>query len=140
MTNEPLDDLERELAGLRPQPLPPAVRRRIAERLGGPRWTWRHWAVTMSAATAAGLAVVLAWPTPAPEKPIVKDILVGKPPAAEANTPATLAEYRRAFGQSPAALDQVLNRHTALSLREPRQDVRAGRRLDAQFLDSLGEP
>jgi len=142
MTDEPLDSLEAELAGLRPQPLPPAVRRRIAERLGAPRWTWRRWAVTLSAAAAAGIAVVLAWPTPEPDSPRVNDRLVGKLPADPVATPATLAEYRRAFGESPATLEQVLNRHTTLSLRSPGNAgaLRAGQRFDPAFLETIGEP
>jgi hypothetical protein len=139
MSDEPLDDLERELAAFRPPPLPAAVRRRIGERLGAPRWTWRRWALTLTAAAAAGLAVVFAWPKPEPLAPRPPDGLAGKPVQRDLLVPPTLADYRRAVAHSAAALDQLLSRQEPLALHAPPEELRAGRRLDGQFLDSLGE-
>jgi hypothetical protein len=136
MNEETPDPLETELARLRPQPVSPRLPRQIAERLNSPR---RWLGLSLAAAVAAGLIVVLAWPKPEPPAPRheIKDLAVNG--TSKLSSP-TLAEYRRAIDRSPTALDQLLNQRQTFSLYAPREELRAGRRLDQPFLDSLGEP
>ena len=140
MNDEPVDELEVELAGLRPQAVSQDVRRRVAERLNAPRWTWRRWGLTAAGAVAAGVAVLLAWPKDAPPKFHSEGPQFSKKHELKQMPPATLAEYRRAIDESPAALDRLMNQSAAVSLRESRVEVRAGFRLNEPFLDSLGVP
>jgi hypothetical protein len=131
--------LEQELAGLKPRALSPELRRRVAERLKAPRWTWRQWAATLGTAAAAGLAVLFAWPKP---ESALNHTSTSPQTQSRARESPTLADYRRAFDQSPVALEQLLSQHASLAARElgSEGELRANRRFDANYLAELGEP
>jgi len=135
--SEPLDPLERELAGFPPRGVSPELRQRIGERLRAPGWTWRHWAAVLGTAAAAGIVVLLAWPAPEPRtSPDSRSrASTNDPPL----PPPTLAAYRRAFDRSPDALEELLRQHPTLALREGGEELRAGQRFNLLFLESLGD-
>jgi len=142
--NEPHDlgdPLESELAALHPPQPSPALKRRIAERLRQPQLTWRRVAILVGGSLAAGIAVLLAWPQP---EPVVNNPLMNGGPVEVTGHRAapTLADYRRAVGQSPVALEELLNRHTSLSVRSPGNAgaLRAGQRFDPALLETMGGP
>jgi hypothetical protein len=135
--SEPLDPLEQELAGFQPRRASPELRQRIGERLRAPGWTWRHWAVVVGTAAAAGIVVLLAWPAPEPDTKLDSSSRVSTNDLQLA--PPTLAAYRRAFEQSPDTLEEMLGQHPALAMREPGEALRAGQRFNPHFLDSLGD-
>ena len=108
------DPLEAELAALRPRPVSPGLRRRVADRLDARRrWAW---GLAVAGVLAAAGAVVLVAPWkkhPAP--PVPPAVAPPVPPApAEPDSPApTVLTFHRALARSPEELDALLDRQPA---------------------------
>jgi hypothetical protein len=124
------DPLEAELRSLRPQPLSPAMRRRLGDRLtAAPAGRRRHGLVALTgslAASALALATLLRFGAEPPA-----------PPAREAATLPTVQAYRQAFARSPEALDELLDRHSAGPARAAAPTVVAAFRSELPSLRGL---
>jgi hypothetical protein len=113
------DPLENELASLRPRPVSPELRDRVAERLNAPapgrRWVWGVALVGVLLVVGVIALVRPTWKEPIPPVPPA----VAPPPPAplttepESQVPSVLA-YRRALAQSPEALDALLDQQVAV--------------------------
>jgi hypothetical protein len=114
--SEPTDPLETELAALRPQPLSPETRSRVAARLAASRpYPWRR-ALAGALVLIAILAVAIPW-----KKEPLPPVLPPVPPPAEPPTPATtepdspppsVLAYQRALARSPEAFDALLDQQS----------------------------
>jgi hypothetical protein len=139
------DPLERELAGLTPQPVSPELRHKIADRLARAPATRRAWWLALAGGLIAATAMlVVVWngsrhasrvePGPA--------IVPQPPPAVEpASTEPTLIVYRHALARSPENLDAVLDEHANLAPDPNPQPVAAGAfaRSDRQLRALIGD-
>jgi hypothetical protein len=123
------DAIELELHALRPRELPRALVRRIEADLtpdNARRPRSRLWIGIAAAGLAASIAIVVmasrrgSNPTPPDGKPIVRTtdpssrpggVVTGRPQPVV----ASLGAYRRAYAQSPEALDALLSRAAALT-------------------------
>jgi hypothetical protein len=131
--NEEHDPLVAELAALRPQPISPGLKERLAERLSGagPMPASRQWAkkrttgrlVLARLALASGLiatsvaAMLLLWPRSRPvREPGPSAILSPLPlaPAFDDSLPSVWM-YRRALGHSLHEFDALLDQHAILA-------------------------
>jgi hypothetical protein len=114
-----IDPLESELRSFRPTDLSPEVYARVASKLLPSRSHGRLW-MAAAAAAACLFAAVGLWHTRHPgDGPAPRQLasLATAPVAAtnraDADEPPSLANYRRALSASPAALDDLLDRHAA---------------------------
>lgn len=111
------DPLEDELAALRPHPLSPELRDRVAERLSPPprprRWVW---GVALVGVLAAAGVIALVRPNrPVPTPPVPPAVVPPPPAAAEPESPPpSVLVYRRAMARSPEALDALLDQQVAV--------------------------
>lgn len=107
--DDPRDPFEAELASFQPAPLSPQVRRRIAKRLN-PRPLRIALAWSSLAAAACAVVVVGIWAS----RPTTKHVKAPDIPTTNEFTarfacPPTVMDYRRAFDESPEALDALLS-------------------------------
>ena len=106
------DPLENELAALRPRPVSPELRDRVAERLNASapsrRWIW---GVAFVGVLAAVGAIALVVPNRKEPSPPVPPAMVPMPPTATEpeSPPPSVLVYRRALARSPEALDALLD-------------------------------
>jgi hypothetical protein len=114
------DPLENELAALRPRPVSPELRDRVAERLNAPapsrRWIW---GVAFVGVLAAVGAIALVVPNRKEPSPPVPPAVVPSPSPAPAvaepeSPPPSVLVYRRALARSPEALDALLDQQVAV--------------------------
>jgi hypothetical protein len=141
---ENLDPFEAELRSFRPVAPPRAVSDYVRQELATPARSvrpWR-WFAAAGAAVAAGLfAGVGVWRVTHPyvdgngtgTRPIVS--MATHPAASVPDQPdddrPSLASYRRALSRSPAAVDELLDRHAARLLPPGRDDLTATARVGA---------
>jgi hypothetical protein len=112
------DPLENELAALRPRPVSPELRDRVAERLKTPapsrRWVWGS--VLAGVLAGIGVIAVILPNRKEPSLPVPPAVVPPPPPASaepESPPPSVLA-YRRALARSPEALDALLDQQVAV--------------------------
>jgi hypothetical protein len=149
--SEAPDPLEAELSALRPQPVSPGLRRRVARRLGDdprgltpPARHRRRWWFALAAGLAAAcLAAVLLWwgsgRRTEPEPIVVQPR--PRPPSRVEGAEPTLLAYQRALARSPEDLDALLDKQ-AVAAPEPNPElvrIRAFTRSDAALHALLGE-
>jgi len=135
------DPLEGELAALRPPPVSPELRRKIADRLARSRRAWRLAAV--AGLIAVGLTAALAWRAGGRrDKAVPVPVVPAPAPAAvpESSEP-TLIVYRRALARSPEELDAMLDEHATLAPNSNPEPVAAGAfaRSGRQLRDLIGD-
>jgi hypothetical protein len=110
------DPLETELAALRPRPVSPDLRRRVADRLSAPV-THRRWAWGLALAgvlTAAGLIALFAPGPKPPPLPVPPAVVPALPAPAESTDPSpSVLVYHQALARSPDDLDALLDRQAA---------------------------
>jgi hypothetical protein len=142
--SETPDPLEAELSALRPHPVTPGLRQRIAERLAEdpPATRQRLWWIALVGGAAACLAAVLLWwavGRRADPPPIAQPRPT--PPAEVAASWPTVLEYERALARSPEELDDLLNRHAPAAPQPDPQLARIGAftRSDAALKALLGD-
>jgi hypothetical protein len=110
------DPLEEELAGFRPQPLSPQLRRRLLRQLAvSPMRRRVCWGIGVA---AAGLAAAVLWFVlqPTPQSRIKPDAPELVRETHQDHSPPTLQEYRRAFSQSPEEMEALLDRQSSEAL------------------------
>ena len=112
------DPLENELAALRPRPVSPELRDRVAERLNAPapgrRWVW---GVALVGVLLVVGVIAFIRPTRKEPTPPVPPAVVPPPapPTAEPESPPpSVLVYRRALARSPEALDALLDQQVAV--------------------------
>jgi hypothetical protein len=116
--NEAPDPLETELSALRPRPVSPELRQRVAERLNtrhtGRQWVWG--AALIGALTTVGVLLSLPGRKDPPPVPAISPTVAPAPPPAPAESespaPSVLA-YQRALARSHDELTALLDKHAA---------------------------
>jgi hypothetical protein len=148
--NEANEQLEAELAALRPHDPTPQLRRRIAEhraRSQSPssRWRWGL-AVASGLAAACAVAVLLRWGAirnvePAPNVVLTKSQRKLAPLVAVDDAGFTFLMYRRALSRSPEELDALLARDAPVALDSNPElpQISAFTRSDAAIRSLLGD-
>jgi hypothetical protein len=112
------DPLENELAALRPRPVSPELRDRVAERLKTPapsrRWVWGI--VLAGVLVGIGVIAVLLPNRKEPAPPVPPAVVPPPaPPATEPESPPpSVLAYRRALARSPEAFDALLDQQVAV--------------------------
>jgi hypothetical protein len=146
--NEANENLEAELAALRPHDATPELRRRIADhrahsRSPGSRWQWPL-ALASGLAAACVVAVFLRWGGGRDVKPQPNRVRNQPQPApavaAEDAVPTFLA-YRSALARSPEDLDALLAKEAAVTRESSPElvQISAFTRSDAALQTLLGD-
>ena len=148
--NEPIEDLEAELAALRPHDATPGLRRRIAGhqvrfRSRSSRWRWGL-SLASGMAAACVVVVVLRWEGgrdvgPAPIVAFTKPQPQPAPVVAVEDAVPTLLVYRRALSRSPEDLDALLARHALVAQNSDQElaQISAFTRSDAALQSLIGD-
>jgi hypothetical protein len=144
--NEPEDPREAELAAFRPREISPALRRRVADCLAGPRpgRFRRRWLPVLAGGLAAAClaAMLFPWPGRQGDDNGLRPTVTPPTPhlAADESRPVLLA-YQRAWARSPEDLAALLDKH-AMAAPGPRlalPQVRGYPRSNALLDTLLGE-
>ena len=142
--NERLDALEAELQALAPAEPSAGLHERVGRALSADETpTWgvparapRRWYLGgLAAAAACVVAAAAVWrvgrPDPRAPVPVVTTHPAPAPHARFDEDRPALAAYRRALGRSPAALDEMFDRHAARPLGSDRGSPAASARVTA---------
>lgn len=122
-----LDPLEAELASLRPLPVSPALRQRLAGRLDEARARGPYLALAgLAAALAAAVFLGRGAAPPSPAVPATRPAAAAVP---------LLRDYRRALARSPEAAEALLDEPTRPADGPPPALVRAFPRYAPDLLD-----
>ena len=111
------DPLENELAALRPRPVSPELRDRVAERLNAPaprrRWVWGI--ALVGVLMVAGVIAFLRPNRKEPAPPVLPAVAPSpRAPVELESPPPSVLAYRRALARSPEALDALLDQQVAV--------------------------
>jgi hypothetical protein len=105
------DPLETELAALRPSPISPGLRHRVADGLStwpGRRWLWGTGLA--SVLMAAGVVAVVAPWRKDPAPPVLPAVVPAPAPVEPESPDPSVLAYRRALARSPEDLDALLDK------------------------------
>ncbi len=148
--NEPNEDLEVELADLRPHGATPELRQRIANhqaRSGSPSSRWR-WGLAVASSLAAASAVVVLLRVgggrdagPKPNVALTKPEHKPPPSVVVEDASSTFLMYRHALARSPENLDALLAQDALVAQNSDLElaQISAFTRFDAALQSLVGE-